>query len=90
LGAAAEVPLTVSSDVKITLPRSARRKLTAAVRFEGPLPAPIRKGDGVATLHIEAEGMPSMDIPLVAAADVERLGIMGRLAANLRYLMIGS
>jgi serine-type D-Ala-D-Ala carboxypeptidase (penicillin-binding protein 5/6) len=90
LGAAAEVPLTVSSDVKITLPRSARRKLTAAVRFEGPLPAPIRKGDGVATLHIEAEGMPSMDIPLVAAADVQRLGIMGRLAANLRYLMIGS
>jgi len=90
LGTAAEVPLTVSSDVKITLPRSARRKLTAAVRFEGPLPAPIRKGDGVATLHIEAEGMPSMDIPLVAAADVQRLGIMGRLAANLRYLMIGS
>jgi D-alanyl-D-alanine carboxypeptidase (penicillin-binding protein 5/6) len=90
LGTAAEVPLTVASDVKLTLPRSARRKLTAAVRFEGPLPAPIHKGDGVATLHIEAEGMPPMDIPLVAAADVQRLGIMGRVAANLRYLMIGS
>ncbi len=90
LGAAAEVPLTVASDVKVTLPRSARRKLTAVVRFEGPLPAPVRKGDVVATLHLEAEGMPPMAIPLVAGADVERLGMIGRLGANLRYLILGS
>lgn len=89
-GTAAEVPLTVASDVKVTLPRSARRKLTAVVRFEGPLPAPVRKGDAVATLHLEAEGMPPMEIQLVAGADVERLGMMGRLGANLRYLFLGS
>ncbi len=89
-GTMAEVPLTVASDVKVTLPRSARRKLTAAVRFEGPLPAPVRKGDAVATLHIETDGMPPMSIPLVAGADVERLGIIGRLGANLRYLLLGS
>lgn len=90
LGTAPTVPLTVASDVKVTLPRSARRKLAAAVRFEGPLPAPVRKGDPVATLRIEAEGMPPMDIPLVAGADVERLGMVGRLGANLRYLFLGS
>ena len=90
LGTAAEVPLTVASDVRVTLPRSARRKLTAVVRFEGPLPAPVRKGDTVATLHIEAEGTPAMEFPLVAGADVERLGMMGRLGANLRYLFLGS
>jgi D-alanyl-D-alanine carboxypeptidase (penicillin-binding protein 5/6) len=89
-GTAAEVPLTVASDVRVTLPRSARRKLTAVVRFEGPLPAPVRKGDAVATLHLEAEGMPPMEIQLVAGADVERLGMMGRLGANLRYLLLGS
>jgi hypothetical protein len=44
----------------------------------------------VATLRIEAEGMPPMDIPLVAGADVERLGMVGRLGANLRYLFLGS
>jgi D-alanyl-D-alanine carboxypeptidase (penicillin-binding protein 5/6) len=89
-GAAPEVPLTVASDVTVTLPRSARRKLDALVRFEGPLPAPVRKGDAVATLHVEANGIPPMDIPLVAAADVAPLGMAGRLAANLRYLFLGS
>ena len=89
-GAAPEVPLTVASDVTVTLPRSARRKLDALVRFEGPLPAPVRKGDAVATLHVEAAGIPPMDIPLVAAADVAPLGMAGRLAANLRYLFLGS
>ena len=74
----------------MTLPRSARRKMTALVRFEGPLPAPVRKGDAIATLHVEAEGMPAMDIPLVAGADVAPLGMVGRLAANLRYLFLGS
>jgi serine-type D-Ala-D-Ala carboxypeptidase (penicillin-binding protein 5/6) len=76
--------------VKVTLPRSARRKMTAAVRFEGPLPAPVRKGEQVATMRIEAEGLPPMEIPLVAGADVERLGMMGRFGANLRYLFLGS
>jgi serine-type D-Ala-D-Ala carboxypeptidase (penicillin-binding protein 5/6) len=90
LGTAPTVPLTVASDVKVTLPRSARRKMTAAVRFEGPLPAPVRKGEQVATMRIEAEGMPPMEIPLVAGADVERLGMMGRFGANLRYLFLGS
>ena len=89
-GAAPDVPLTVASDVTVTLPRSARRKLTALVRFEGPLPAPVRKGDAVATLHVEADGIPAMDIPLVAAADVPPLGMAGRFAANLRYLFLGS
>jgi D-alanyl-D-alanine carboxypeptidase (penicillin-binding protein 5/6) len=89
-GAASAVPLTVASDVTVTLPRSARRKMTALVRFEGPLPAPVRKGDAIATLHVEAEGMPAMDIPLVAGADVAPLGMVGRLAANLRYLFLGS
>jgi serine-type D-Ala-D-Ala carboxypeptidase (penicillin-binding protein 5/6) len=90
LGTAPTVPLTVASDVKVTLPRSARRKMTAAVRFEGPLPAPVRKGEQVATMRIEAEGLPPMEIPLVAGADVERLGMMGRFGANLRYLFLGS
>ncbi|HXV24068.1 MAG TPA: D-alanyl-D-alanine carboxypeptidase family protein [Alphaproteobacteria bacterium] len=89
-GAVPEVPLTVASDVTVTLPRSARRKLTAAVRFEGPLPAPVRKGDEIASLKIEAEGMPAMEIPLVAGADVERVGALGRFSANLRYLFLGS
>jgi D-alanyl-D-alanine carboxypeptidase (penicillin-binding protein 5/6) len=89
-GAASAVPLTVASDVTVTLPRSARRKMTALVRFEGPLPAPVRKGDAIATLRVEAEGMPAMDIPLVAGADVAPLGMVGRLAANLRYLFLGS
>ena len=89
-GTAVEVPLVVPADLTITLPRSARRKMNATAHFEGPLPAPIRKGDAVGTLQIQAEGMPPMQVPLVAGQDVERLGVMGRVVSNLKHLFLGS
>jgi D-alanyl-D-alanine carboxypeptidase (penicillin-binding protein 5/6) len=89
-GVAMEVPLVVASDLTVTMPRSARRKMSAAAHFEGPIPAPIRKGDPIGTLQIEADGMEPMQVPLVAGADVERLGVMGRLVANMKHLFLGT
>jgi len=90
LGTAAEVPLAAASDLVVTLPRSTRRKLSAAVHFDGPVPAPVHKGDRLGTLVISAEGMPPIEAPLVAGADVAKTGMMGRLVANLKHLFLGT
>ena len=90
LGNAISVPLLIERGVKITLPRKARREMKVAVRYNSPIPAPIRKGDRLATLVIEAPDFKTMEIPLISGAQVDRLGLFGRLGAALKYILWGA
>ena len=89
LGDAAAVPLVSESDIKVTLPRKARREMKVSVKYDGPIPAPIAKGDQIATLAITAPDMDEIDLPLVAGADVHRLGFAGRIMAALKQIVWG-
>jgi D-alanyl-D-alanine carboxypeptidase (penicillin-binding protein 5/6) len=89
LGKASTVPLIIEQDVKITLPRKSRDKMKVTVSFKGPIPAPIKKGDKIAVLKITAPGRKPMEILLSAGADVERLGLIGRLGAALSSILWG-
>ena len=60
------------------------------VESDGPVPAPIRKGDEVASVVVEAPGTREIRLPLYAGASVERLGLFGRLGAALSFLVWGA
>lgn len=90
LGRERSVPLLIDKDLVITLPRKARGEMKVAATFESPLPAPIAKGDRLAKLVITAPGVDPVEVPLLAGADVKRLGVFGRLGAALKYLLWGN
>ncbi len=90
LGEEATVPLVIANDLTVTLSRSARRKLTVTAVYQSPLPARITEGTPLATLVVEAPETPSIELPLLAGADVGRLGLFGRLGAALSYLVWGA
>jgi len=89
LGQDPTVPLMIENDLTITLPRKARREMKVTVRFDGPVPAPVRRGTPLATLSVAAPGRDPVEVPLVAGADVEQLGVVGRLGAALRHIVWG-
>ncbi len=89
LGSKGVVPLILDEDLIVTLPRRARKEMKVAAVFDGPIPAPIRKGDVVATLRITAPGIDPIERPLKAGADIGRLGLFGRIGAALRYVVWG-
>lgn len=89
LGTAGRVPLTITQDVLITLPRKARKDMIVKVRYEGPVPAPIVAGAPLAELIISAPGEKDITFPLVAGADVGALGLIGRLGAAIDFLIWG-
>lgn len=64
------VGLMAASDLKATLPKAAKSKATFKVEFKSPIPAPIKKGQEVATLTVTSEGQEPVKMPLVAAEDV--------------------
>lgn len=74
MGSEDKVALTVTEDVKITMPKASEGETKLTVKTSGPVPAPIKKGDKLGTLVISVPSMAlSKEIPLVAAADVTEL-----------------
>ena len=90
LGVEETVPLIPTQDVRLTLPRSSNADVKAVIRYEGPIPAPITKGEKLATLVVSADGLETTEVPLYAGMDVPKLGFVGRVIAAAKNLIFGA
>ena len=90
LGNAKTVPLVLEKDLRLTLARSARKKIQLSVMAEEPVPAPIIKGQRIATLKVGGPGIQTREFPIFAAEDVAQLGVFKRVPAALAYLLWGA
>ena len=89
LGDKETVPLVTEDELFLTLPRTARKDMRVTVEYEGPIPAPIVKGQVLARLRIAAPGMEDRVIPLLAGEDVGKLGPLGRITSAVGHLIWG-
>lgn len=90
LGDKATVPLVLEEDLVTTLGRRARRKMEVKVVYDGPIPAPIERGTPVARLILTAPDTATIELPLLAGADVAKLGPISRIGAAISYLIFGA
>jgi serine-type D-Ala-D-Ala carboxypeptidase (penicillin-binding protein 5/6) len=90
LGSAPHVPLTVARDLVLTLPRNARNDMKVTAAYDAPIPAPVKKGEILGKLVVNVPQMPSVEAPLVAAADVGRMDALDRVATLAGYLVWGA
>lgn len=89
-GKSETVPLAVTQDIKLTLPKLAGADLKMEVVYNGPIKAPIAKGDEIGKLLVH---MPKSDVvneyPLVAAQDVTKLGFFSQTLAKAKQVLAG-
>ncbi len=84
------VPLVGNGNINIILPANATGKVSASIVYNGPIKAPIRKGDQVATLRVTAaESQATNDIPLYAGDDIGRSNFAMRGLDSLFVLAFG-
>ena len=86
-GSATTVPLLTETEVFATLPKGDDAKAHLSVRYRGPLEAPFRKGDEVATLRIAIPGQQPHDVTLVAGTSVAKANAWQRLRNGLAGLL---
>ena len=84
------MPLVGGRDVVLTLPKQWRRSLQVRLRYDSPVPAPIAKGQELGKLEVSGAGVPPMSVPLLAGADVAKLGLIPRIPAVLGRLVSGA
>lgn len=79
MGKQDSVALEAKEDVVTLLPVLSADRVAAEVVYNGPVPAPVAKGDELGQLVISPEGLPELSIPLYAAYDVAAGGFLVRL-----------
>ena len=85
-GSLTSVPLLTEAPVFANLPVGQDGSVHLSLRYRGPIEAPIRQGDEVATLRVAIEGQQPHDVPLVAGADVDKANGWQRLRNGLAGL----
>lgn len=78
-GAARHVALKAAGPVVINMPKGSAARLTATIRYEGPLRAPLKAGQELAVLEVTAPGMAPAQVPLYAVQDVATAGPLDRI-----------
>ena len=84
------VPLVGDGDIDLLLPASATGAVSAEIIYNGPIKAPIRKGDQIATLRVSAaESSATNEIPLYAGEDIASSNFAMRGIDSLLVLAFG-
>ena len=79
LGSSSKVGLTTEDGVKVLIPAGAQSGVSAEAVFRGPIEAPITAGDRLGDLVVNIPGAGQSRLPLFAATDISRSGVLGRL-----------
>jgi D-alanyl-D-alanine carboxypeptidase (penicillin-binding protein 5/6) len=86
LGGESTVPLVAPRDLAVTLPAGAAANVSVKVVYDGPIKAPIAKGQHVADLVVSTPDTPPQTMPLVAGEAVGKAGFFGRIWLGLTSL----
>lgn len=88
LGDSATVPLVAARPIAVTYPAGAvGGEPRLKIAYQGPLKAPIAKGQQVAELIVTTPDGTVQRMPLVAGAEVGEAGFFGRLWLGLKQLV---
>ena len=59
-------------------------------QLDSALQAPVKSGDTIGKLVVTIEGQSPIEAPIVAEANVKKLGFFGRAVEGLSQLIAGS
>jgi D-alanyl-D-alanine carboxypeptidase (penicillin-binding protein 5/6) len=86
LGGDDEVGLLAPKTLGVTLPAGSAGNIRVKIVYDGPIKAPIAKGQHVADLVVSTPDTPPQTMPLVAEKAVGEAGFFGRLWAGIASL----
>ncbi len=89
LGNKKKVQVVSKEDYFLTIPKRKKKTIKAILEYNGPLEAPIQKGEKVATLSVYVSDILKNEIDILAAEDVEKSNIFSRVFTSLNYLVWG-
>ena len=89
LGKQDTVEVHTNEDIYKTIKKAKKKLLKISVNYEGPVQAPIKKGDKVALLKVVYDDELVGKYDLLASQDVKKVNFFTKLMRSLNYLIWG-
>ena len=89
LGRKDKVGVYSDNDIYKTIKKARLKKLETKIVYNGPIEAPIKKGDKLAKLIINYDGNFLSEHDLLALENVKRMNILSRILKSINYLIWG-
>ena len=89
LGKDQYVETYTSEDIYKTIKKAKKKLLKVSVNYEGPIEAPIKKGEKIASLKVVYDDELVGKYDLLAAKDIKKVNFFSRLIKSLNYLIWG-
>jgi D-alanyl-D-alanine carboxypeptidase (penicillin-binding protein 5/6) len=89
LGKENQVDVYVNEDIFKTIKKAKKNLLKVALKYEGPIEAPIKKDDVIGKFRVVYDEELIGEYDLLAAQDVDKVNVFTRLIKSLNYLIWG-
>ena len=89
LGKQDKVDVYTNQDIYKIIKKAKKKHLKVSVKYEGPIEAPIEKGEKVAVLKIVYDDELVGEYNLLASKKVKKVNFVSRLLKSLNYLIWG-
>ena len=89
LGKKNKVEATVNEDIYLTIPKRKKRIVKAVIEYNGPISAPIKKGDILGSLSIYVSGELEKKVNIFSKEEIKKSNIFSRLFKSLNFLVWG-
>ena len=84
-----KIDVYTDQDVYKTIKKAKKKLLKVSVKYEGPIEAPIQKGEKVAILKVVYDDEIVGEYDLLASNEVKKVNFVSRLLKSLNYLIWG-
>ena len=89
LGKKNKADVVPSEDLYLTIPKRKKKTIKAVLEYDGPIEAPIKKGEKLGLLNVYISGELEKQIDILSTEDIKRSNIFARLLKSLNYLVWG-
>ncbi|MDB9718169.1 D-alanyl-D-alanine carboxypeptidase [Candidatus Pelagibacter sp.] len=89
LGKENSVNVYTNQDIYKTIKKAKKKLLKVSIKYDGPVEAPINKGDKIAILKVVYSDEIVGEYDLLASNNVKKVNLFSRLLKSLNYLIWG-
>ena len=84
-----KVNIVTKENVYVTIPKRKKKTVKAEIEYNGPIQAPISKGDKLGVLNVYIEGKLNNTIDFYSGEDIKIVNIFSRLLHSFNFLVWG-
>ncbi len=89
LGKKNKIKVTTKEDYHVTINKKDITNLTISLNYNGPISAPVSKGEKIANIDVKMKDKILKTLPLYAAEDLKKVNFFKSLLTSLNYLIWG-